>query len=262
VVYTSGRYFWGLGTTSLKFPSVFIHAEYDHPGEIAQGGINFEINCDIYYRIDKEYLPTIFNEFGLTYKERFYDTLKTGIKNTIPLYSMSYFLQNRSDVQEAIRVVLDEIGQTQLHIRIEPGKFVIREVFLADSLINNFLSTAIQGVTNDKAFLTQDIALILKETEVALELINANITIIQSNGTSQAEGIVESAKAEASKLILSAKGKGIGELFRVLNITDTNERKRLLEMYTIIESLERAHSPQVLVTDVNAPASVVLQSNP
>jgi hypothetical protein len=261
-VYGHGRYFWGLGTTTLKFPSVYIHAEYDHTGVIAQGGINFEINCDIYYRITQEDLVPIFQEFGLTYQDRFYDTLKTAIKNTVPLYTLSFFLQNRSEVTEVIRSVLDGIGQSQLHIRVEPGKFVIREVFLADSLISNFLTTAIQGVTNDKAYLTQDIALIEKETESSLEFVNANITIINANGISQADGIVEGAKAESGKLILSAKGKGIGELFNVLNLTDTNERKRLLEMYTIIESLERQHTPQVLVTDVNAPASVVLQSNP
>jgi len=133
-----------------------------------------------------------------------------------------------------------------MHIKVKPYKFMLQYFDFPENLKQKFLSTAVQEQVNQKALLQQEVDLIQKGTDQLVEAIQANITVIQQNGTSTADVLVNNAKATANSIQLAATGKGLATLFQELNMTDTADRKKLFDLMSILDSTSK---PRVIVGD-------------
>jgi len=245
--YHTGRYFWGITTTAVKFPSVYQHLSYrDNDLRVfSQQGLEFAIDCDIFYRIAEEDLPDIFKDFGLGYKDRLYDAVKASIKNTAPLYTVNDYLKNRTEITNEFLLRLND-DLRSMHINVRADKLMLQYFDFPENLKQKFLLTAVQEQENEKALLQQEVDLIQKQTDQFVEEIQANITIIHQNGTSTADVLVKNAQATANSIQLSATGQGLAHLFLELNMTDIVDRKKLFELMSILDSSSK---PRVIVGD-------------
>jgi len=246
--YASGRYFWGLSTTAVSFPSVYqrVALRDDDLVIFASLGSEFNIECDVYYKLEKDKLPFIFEQFGLNYHERFEEAIKASIKNTAPEFTVDDYIRNRHIVSETFLTKLHE-DMLLLNVDIQPYKFVLLDIEFPPVLQQNFLDTAVQEQLNNKAIYQQEVDLIEKTTQQLLEEIAANKTQIVQNGTATADVLIRNARAEADKIRMESVGEGIATLFAALEITSSSDRKALFDLLTVLDSVS---SPQLIVGDV------------
>jgi regulator of protease activity HflC (stomatin/prohibitin superfamily) len=188
-------------------------------------------------------LPAIFSEFGLGFSTRLYDAVKASIKNTAPEFDVNDYLNNRTEIADLFLVNLNADLQL-LHIDVKPYKFLLQYLDFPENLKQKFLSTAVQETNNQKALLQQQVDLIQKETDRIVEGIQANITIINQNGTSTADVLIKNAQSLANNILLSATGQGLAYLFQELNLTNSTDRKKLFELMTLLDSQT---NPRVIV---------------
>jgi len=243
--YHTGRYFWGLTTTAVRFPSVYQHISYRNNDLLvfSKQGLEFALECDVFYKLEEAELPAIFSEFGLAFSSRLFDAVKASIKNTAPEFEVNDYLNNRTQISEMFLNNLN-VDLEVLHITLKPYKFLLQYLDFPENLKQKFLSTAVQETNNQKALLQQQVDLIQKETDQLVEAIQANITIIAQNGTSTADVLIKNAQALANNIQLSATGQGLAFLFQELDLTNSTDRKRLFELMTLLDS---ENLPRVIV---------------
>lgn len=267
-VYTNGRYFWGLSTEPLTFPSIYQKISYrgndllvfagsgDDANNTAQAGLEFGIECDVFYRLQPENLKEIFNDFGTAYHERFVDSIKASIKNTAPEFTVDDYILRRQDISERMREEINHDIQN-LNLQIDEHKFVLLSVHFPARLLNKFEATVMKDLEIDKSVLDRDVDLYQKGTEEAISRIRANITLINSTtdarvaaiiaqGNAQAEAIDIEAKARARAIELNAQaesvriqeealGIGVSHMMKELNVTAA-EMSKLFQLLTILDS--------------------------
>jgi frataxin-like iron-binding protein CyaY len=245
--YHTGRYFWGLTTTAVRFPSVYQHISYRNNDLLvfSKQGLEFALECDVFYLLDESELPAIFSEFGLAFNSRLYDAVKASIKNTAPEFEVNDYLNNRTEIADIFLSNLNTDLEV-LHVTVRPYKFLLQYLDFPDNLKQKFLSTAVQETNNQKALLQQQVDLIQKETDQLVEAIQANITIIAQNGTSTADVLIKNAQSLANNILLSATGQGLSFLFDELEMTNSTDRKKLFELMTLLDSQT---NPRVIVGD-------------
>jgi len=246
--YGAGRYFWGLSTTAVTFPSVYQRIDM-RDGDLlifSSAGSEFVIECDVYYRLALDRLPIIFREVGLNFHERFSGAVRASIKNTAPEFTVDDYIKNRTVIADRMFIKLRE-DLAALNQDIIPYKFLLLSFEFPPELRSKFLDTAVQEQLNKKAQFQQEVDLIQKSTEQLLEAVRANRTIIIQNGTATTDVLIKNAQADADKIRLEATGQGISDLFTTLSITDANDRKMLFDLLTILD----IHStPQLIIGDV------------
>jgi len=246
--YGSGRYFWGLSTTAVRFPSVYQRIEMRDNDLLifSSAGSEFVIECDVYYRLALDRLPIIFEQVGLNYHERFSEAVRASIKNTAPEFTVDEYIRNRTGIADYMLLKLRE-DLAVLNQDIIPHKFLLLSFEFPPELQHKFLDTAVQEQLNKKAQFQQEVDLIQKSTEQLLEAVRANRTIIFQNGTATTAVIIKNAQSEADQIRLEAVGQGIAQLFSALSITDPNDRKMLFDLLTV---LDLQSTPQLVIGDI------------
>ena len=138
---------------------------------------------------------------------------------------------------------------SEVHLQIDPHKFLLKRIDFPPNIKDKFLRTAVQDLENDKALLQQEVDLINKKTEQMIEEIQANITIVNQLASAQADAIIKTAEADASKIIQEATGDGINYLFEQLNVTNSLDRDKMFQILTI---LDNENDPKVLIGKLGA----------
>ena len=249
-VYENGRYFWGVSVEPLTFPSKYQLIAYKGNDLLIFStiGTEFPIEVDVYWKFANENLAKIFGKFGKDYNKPFTDKIKASIKNTAPKFTVDQYIANRSYIAETM---LNDINTdlSEVHLHINPHKFLLKRIDFPSNIKDKFLRTAVQALENAKALLQQEVELINKETEELIEEIQANITIVNQLAKAQADAIIKSAEADASKIIQEATGDGINYLFEQLNVTNPMDRDKMFQILTI---LDNENDPKVLIGELGA----------
>ena len=255
-VFANGRYFWGLTISPLIFPSTFqlisfrgqdlaVFAGAGDQNRSAGAGLEFFIEADIWYRLDRDLIPEIFNDFGTIYHDRLVDAIRASIKNTAPEFSVDDFVSRRPTIAHQMWLELNK-DLTDLHLRIEEDKFLLNSIYFPNSLILKFQETVLKKLSIDQALLNRDVNLYQKGTEELVQAIEANITVIQQTGLAQAEAVVLEANATSVRIYQEALGIGLQQLVSSLNITDSKTRTKMFQLFTI---LDNPQAEKVIVGD-------------
>jgi len=265
-VYTYGRHMWGPSTTSVVFPRYYqaiTFQGYDLQVFAGKGnntmdnstttaGLEFAIECSIYYRLNQDNLAKIFDNWGLTYHDRFVDAVRASIKNTAPEFSVDDYVERRQDIVDRL---FEEVNRDLdgLHIQIEPGKLVLKRVIFPDSVLNKYAETVLKKVEIENEILNRDVELFEKETEEILEGIRGNMTLIMTDANATAAAVVLEANAAVVRIRQEALGRGINHMMSRLNITDETTRNKVFQLYTIEDNVSKE---KILLGDGNNLISV------
>jgi len=246
-VFHNGRYFWGLTSRPLTFPSIFQRFEYRGTDleVFSAGGLAFMLDVDLYYRLNPSDLSNIFTDFGTEYDSRIRDEAIASIKNTATMFSVDDFVINRPQIVDRMFENLNR-DLEQVHVQIEPEKLLLRRIIFPDNIRTIFLRTAVQDLENNRAILQRDVDLFNIETQQFVESIRANVTIVNQTATSLAQATVLNARAQADEIRQEAIGTGLDIFFTTLNFQDPTSRERIFELYSIIDSQNGA---RVIVGD-------------
>jgi len=267
--YKNGRYFWSPSEEPLVFPSVYQNITYrgddlmvasggEDENNTASAGLEFGIECNIYYRLNASNLNDIFNDFGTAYHIQFEDTIKASIKNTAPEFTVDDYINNRQQISNRmLEEINNDIGE-KLHIQIQPHHFILLDVIFPNRVLKKFEATVAKDLEIDKSILTRAVELYKKGTEELVSEIRAEITILNETteakatsivqtGTAIAEAIKIDAEAKARAIILNSEaesvrineealGSGVNRMMKLLNITTTETRIKLFQLFTIMDN--------------------------
>ena len=242
-VYTYGRYFWGVSSEPLIFPRAYQKIEFrgndllvfagsGQENNTAAAGLEFGIECDVYYRLTKENLKEIFNDFGTAYHDRFVDAVRASIKNTAPEFSVDNYVNQREQITKRFREELNN-DLKNLHLTIDQNKFLLLRIVFPVTVLNKFQETVMKKLEIDKEILNRVVGLYQKGTEELVKEIRANISIINQETNATAEAVVLEAKATSIKIHQEALGRGINNMINRLNITNQETRSKVFQLYTI-----------------------------
>lgn len=250
-VYENGRHFWGLFQEPVLFPKTFQRVSFNgndlmvfsRGSQEGETGLEFALECDVFYRLGKENISDIYTKFANTYQDRFVDAIRASVKNSAPNYQVDEYITHRHIIEEAIAQELNH-DLADLHFGIENWKFMLRRTVFPSKIRDIFLKTSVQELNNDKSVLEQEVLLIKKETEEQVQEIQANITIVEQVAIAQATALVKKGHAEAARISQEATGQGLNYFLDTLNITSQADRSRVFRLLAVMDN---PTSPKVIV---------------
>ncbi len=236
-VYYNGRYTWGPSYAAITFPSIYNLIKFRDNDILvfSDQGVEFSIECNIYYLLNESNVADIYNRFGTAYNTRIIDEMRSSIKNTGPMFSVKEYISNRGHITSIMLANLNR-DLTSYHIYIEPQYFSLLKIVFPDAIKDTFLQTAIQTLNNEKSLLQRQVDLTMKETEQQLATINSQINITRNQGYYQSLSIVEKAKIDANSILFNATANGMKNFIQALNISDQKQQRQILELIALIDN--------------------------
>lgn len=242
-VYTNGRYFWGISQEALTFNRTYQKVSFRNndllvfsgggdQNNTAAAGLEFSIECDVYYRLSSEKLKDVFSDFGTEYHHRFVDAIRASIKNTAPEFSVNDYVTRRQQISVRIQEELNN-DLDELHLMIEPHKFLLLSVKFPSRVLNKFQETVMKKLEIDREILSRVVNLYQKGTEEQIQSLTANITVINQEAEAAAQAAILEAEARGVRIHQEALGEGINRMMERLNISNPVTRAMIFQLYTI-----------------------------
>jgi len=250
-VYENGRYYMLPHKEKLTFPrnyQVFNISLSVSDKEEKE----FSIQIAVYYRLAKDKLAELYNEFGFNYKVQINSIIESNIKNIAPRFTLNEYLTKRNNITQIISNQLKEELE-KINIIIEDNKVFIQLITFGQATINRFIAIAVQGQDNEKRIYEQDAELIRADTTRLSEEIQAEITIIRRTANAQSLQAVDTAKANAFKITSNARGDGIVNVLQKIDVSDPLIRNKFIKLMAIIDNIDH-----IRLIDIGSNPSIII----
>ena len=220
-VYGEGRYFLPLNYEFVIFPSNNIEVSIEAV-VFSETGLQFEVDIFFYYRLPKENIGKIFNQYSQSYNDLVISNAKTTIKNTAAPLLLDNYFYNRTYVERlfanAVATVLAEI----VYVDVDVDQFMIRSVVLPDQLLTLSLHTEITTQTSTLLELTQQVKLIEAETNTMVASITAETSQLINFAENRAGKLIQAANSYYHQVEIRARAEGIAHLLQLLHFDNSN----------------------------------------
>jgi hypothetical protein len=202
-----------------RFPATLIEVEFIS-AVFSDTGLQFTMNIMFYYRLPKENLYDIYNKFSLGFDSRIKSNSKKIIKNSAATFSVKEFLQDRTRIeQELAQRVHDDLLE-QIGVIALPQYFKIIDIIFPTNIIANSLQSAIALQNNELQTNQQGVDVTIADTLQLVAEIFAQTDQIVANSVSESEMIINSADFEAEKIRNLARGQGIKNVVKDLQLSN------------------------------------------
>eukprot|EP01006_Ploeotia_vitrea_P056886 TRINITY_DN68134_c4_g9_i1.p1 TRINITY_DN68134_c4_g9~~TRINITY_DN68134_c4_g9_i1.p1 ORF type:complete len:310 (+),score=16.06 TRINITY_DN68134_c4_g9_i1:82-1011(+) len=236
-VYSNGRYFWGIGRTSVTFPSTFQHVEFTGKRGLSvftEAGLELLIDMSFQYRLQPDTLAQLFQTYGLTYASQIENIARAALRNEAPRFDIDQYITDRSTVVKALHLGL-QVALAEIWVDVPESKFQLRRVVLPEQVRDKFLNTFVQKEINKEKGQKQRADLIRKETEKMEQVIRGNITIITNRADATATRMVEEERATSAARLDIAKARVVKDAMDTLEITDSKDKALFLEYIALMD---------------------------
>ena len=187
-VHENGRYFWGVSHEPVTFPRHFQLMELTVP-VFPSNGMEFDVDIDFYYRLDKDNITNLYQAFGQTFDNQVEIRAKAKIKNSAPEFSLEQYITDRTALTQHLHDDLqDELDR--VWIKVPFDKFYFGEITIPESIRQRDLDAAIQRQRNIEEENRQKATVVRKETKRLENEVFANITKIESYAKSYGDSTV------------------------------------------------------------------------
>lgn len=234
-VYDQGRYFLTLDNEMLKFPSTYQRIDITS-AVFAENGLEFDCVSSFVYRLPKEHLGEIYDTYGMNYDSRVENTASQVIKNVASTFSENEFLSNRTDIRDAIANELEYVIDRDFNIEVPESLFEILSITFPQSVVDIRLETAIALQNNELLEKQQNVNIVIADTNKMKASIDAQTEQTLLFSETRASKLVEDARTSSVQIALTTRGNGISLLCNELNITDSRERVRVVEIFAIMDN--------------------------
>ncbi len=235
VVYENGRHFWGLFTTSIVFPRDYQVVTFE--GLVVSDAEEkaFRIDVSFWYRLQKDNLANLYQQFGESYEGTILSKAQSTIKNVVPLYTVQEVLDDRQEITAVMNQNL-MAEMAEIWIEVEENKFQIELVTLEQSTISKFLDAAILLQENDQKEFEQEAELIRQNTTKFVKEIEAETTLITREAEANYDKTIEIATANAQELTSNARGLGIATVVNGMSFNSTEARTKFIRLVNILDN--------------------------
>jgi len=223
-VYDTGRYYWGVGYTSITFQNTIQNVDFTDNGDgdlsiFTTGGLQIFIGCTFQFIIPKDQVPFILQQFGYNYINEVKSVARSSLKNVAPQFSSQDYYDNRPTISQAFFDAISNDLMNNVHVQLV--FFQLQDIELSSELQNQVLETLVQEQTNAQELYVQNSTVIRQETSTQEQQILSEITRMEGNITSQINVITQSAVATAFLQVQEANRNGQRDMFQALGLNST-----------------------------------------
>lgn len=245
-VYEPGRYFIGLTSEFVTFPSDYRTIEFsdDYTAEDSpitgrtNDSIEVEFDFSFQYKLEKDDVPILMQTFGENFEYQFVQNARSVLRNVAGSHEAIDFVQDRPGIQQEMLTELNATFSNNLFSRVLITQ--LRRI----QLDTNWLQAK---ADYQIALLEQNAALVRVQTEIMEAESQYNITLIEANASAQATIIAAQAEAEALNITLTQEGLSFAEFMTTMNFNSTE-----ILTYMWIQAIEQ-HDESMLIIGEDAP---------
>lgn len=230
-VYTSGRYFLGLGRAFLQFPRNFQTIEYSSSADADEPPLTARTNagqitldCSLQYTLVLENLVDIYQTYELTYHSKFVKIAQNRIKLIASTFEPQAFYTQRKEVTKQMFAALVKDLATE---NVVVHDFQLRKVTLPSANENKIIDKLIAAERQRTAQNQQQENEIVAQTTVISGEQDRLIRIFTANKMREATIVTQNSVAQAKAISLSSQTKVFNVLKSDLGLSSPQLMKYL-----------------------------------
>jgi len=237
-----GRYFLPLTEQMVVFPATFNEVSFVSES-FADNGLEFNIHISFFYKLPKNNIGKIYDQFSTNYHTRVVSNSKRLVKNEAAQFPVDYYLENRSYIEDTIATALEIDLMDTVYVDAPAFYFKITRIEFPASLIATSLNTAKSLQQNEVEEYLQDIDVINADTNALKAAIDANAVQTIEFANNEAVRILTTSKAQADRILLITRSNGLEHVCFNLKITTPSLKMKLVEAFAIKDN---THDPKIL----------------
>jgi regulator of protease activity HflC (stomatin/prohibitin superfamily) len=217
--YSNGRYFLGLGSTFIRYPSTLVVAEFVGKNALSawsEEGQEVFLEVGFYYRLDRSKLVEIYKRFNDQYHNRMLQIAKRVLKQVTIQFQAIQFFSNRTMIGERMsRDLRVSLADENMILEL----FALRAVDIPDAFEDKVQSKVVTLQAAKTASYRKDTAIARAANLVQEGNGYAVINRTLAEANARALLTVETARAEGIKLLASAEANAYQRLSSVLGLS-------------------------------------------
>ena len=237
-----GRYFLPLTEQMVVFPATYQRESFVSES-FATNGLEFDIHVAFEWRLPKDNVGKIYDEFSTNYPARVLSNAKRLVKNVASTFTVENYLSNRTYVENTIAAALEIDLLNTVYVDAPAFYFKITRIEFPTSLIDTSLATAKSLQQNEVEIFLQNIDVINADTNALKAAIDAQAVQAVEFANNEAGLILVTSKAQAEQILLVTRSNGIEEVCSNLNITSPALKTKVVEAFAIKDN---THDPKIL----------------
>lgn len=234
-IYDSGLHHIGPTYEFEKF-DISYQNYVDKLSVVASNSFAFTLHISAQFRVMPSQIGDIFRQFTTSWRSPIYSRINTVVKRL----STNQFSVNdySKDISNVRKIIEDELTLELSQINIEMGsnKFQIQEVEFVGETRQRFLDSAVQIQNNERSIIQRIVNLIIKDTDVQRQQINANTTLIRKINIAEADLTVARATSNSKRIVDEGFATGFNILFSNFNVTSSVDKKKFLRYYALSQN--------------------------
>jgi len=260
-VFTSGRYFIGLGNTFLVYPTTLDNIDFSPAtGSSSKSlrastseGQSVVLEISFQFRLKIGQLQPLYRRYANNYKGNFVTIAESAIKNLVSQrYNTIDYFTSRKQIGEVLHAALNVALGPEFAV-VE--HFQLRDVSVPASTDSQILLKLIKQQQVVTATVQQNSSLVRASTTVIQSQANQQVLVVNAEADKTATIVTETANAQAVGISVNATAQSYKILMDELGFT----REELLQ-YLYYENIRLMAYPSALAVDV--PAALFSQGRP
>jgi len=239
-VYGNGRYFWGLGYSSVTFPATLQRVALtrgDRLSVFTDSGQTLFFDTVFYYRLDPTQLGKMYTDFGSSYATRISAIARAALRNAATNNSVDSYISNRQNVSDSLYEALQSALTRQAYVILDPVGFSLQTFYLPSVTLvqkTNIFEINQLLITNQYRLIASQYRL---ETTQLVTSISNEATLVTQQAKQQASRILQDANSRAFQSVQSATGQQLALMITALGLSPTsNSTADLLKLNALLDS--------------------------
>ena len=203
-VYDTGRWAWGVSYSAVAFPSNKIRVEFLGKNALSvftESGQVIFVEFVFYYRIRRDRLGALYEEFGRAYESRIVTFARAQLRNAAPNFVLEDYTTKRPEVARGYYNQMAPQLRDKAYVEVDEGSFFMQAISLPARTIRQKITI----FETTQQLITQGYTLTANQTRLET---SKNVTAVNN----QAEIIRQNATAEALKQTTEAEADYFGKI--------------------------------------------------
>lgn len=237
-----GVHFVGIEYDYVRFPATWQQVDFTNDRVTSQtnDGIELQLEISFQYQLDPSKLYDMYITFGATWRSQITIEARGDIRDTMALYTVDEFLQNRSLVSNALKTNLEAKMNATMNIIVE--SFQLRKIVFPGWYLTLREDVAESQLLAQIAQYEQDAALIAAQTDLINAAAAANVSLIEAYAASNVTSIEAQAQANALNITMSMESFTMSDF-----MTQTGMNATEAIAYFYVQALENLPEGTTLV---------------
>lgn len=238
--YSNGRYFIGVGSHFVKFPSHLIAAEFSGSAALrawSKEGQLIVIELGFYYRLQRDNIVSLYKKYNHDYHARMIQIATRSIKQVTIMYDATDFFEDRTNIGNHMS---RELRARMIEEDMIMELFALRAIDIPNLFEQKVVDKVVKLQEKKTALHKKDTASARANIEVKRGEGRATVNEAISKASADATRIIEQAKATGFQMVTEQQAASYSQLMDALGLdSDDLNRFRYAQMFDRVDSPDR-----------------------